>query len=162
MEPMEDIYRRHARTVYKFLLSLCGDADLAEELTQETFYQAIRSIDRFDGRCKLSVWLCQIAKHLWYQHLRKRKREVPLPDEPPELPIPSAEEGLLEQEGRLELLRKIHALPEQQREVVYLRSFGGLTFREIGDVLGKTENWARVTFYRGKEQLRKGGTSHEI
>ena len=162
MEPMEDIYRRHARTVYKFLLSLCGNADLAEELTQETFYQAIRSIDRFDGRCKLSVWLCQIAKHLWYQHLRKRKREVPLPDEPPELPIPSAEEGLLEQEGRLELLRKIHALPEQQREVVYLRSFGGLTFREIGDVLGKTENWARVTFYRGKEQLRKGGTSHEI
>ena len=162
MEPMEDIYRRHARTVYKFLLSLCGDADLAEELTQETFYQAIRSIDRFDGRCKLSVWLCQIAKHLWYQHLRKRKREVPLPDDPPELPIPSAEEGLLEQEGRLELLRKIHALPEQQREVVYLRSFGGLTLREIGDVLGKTENWARVTFYRGKEQLRKGGTSHEI
>ena len=162
MEPMEDIYRRHARTVYKFLLSLCGNADLAEELTQETFYQAIRSIDRFDGRCKLSVWLCQIAKHLWYQHLRKRKREVPLPDEPPELPIPSAEEGLLEQEGRLELLRKIHALPDPQREVVYLRSFGGLTFREIGDVLGKTENWARVTFYRGKEQLRKGGTSHEI
>ena len=162
MEPMEDIYRRHARTVYKFLLSLCGDADLAEELTQETFYQAIRSIDRFDGRCKLSVWLCQIAKHLWYQHLRKRKREVPLPDEPPELPIPSAEEGLLEQEGRLELLRKIHALPEQQREVVYLRSFGGLTFREIGDVLGKTENWARVTFYRGKEQLRKGGKSDEL
>ena len=162
MEPMEDIYRRHARTVYKFLLSLCGDADLAEELTQETFYQAIRSIERFDGRCKLSVWLCQIAKHLWYQHLRKRKREVPLPDEPPELPIPSAEEGLLEQEGRLELLRKIHALPEQQREVVYLRSFGGLTFREIGDVLGKTENWARVTFYRGKEQLRKGGKSDEL
>ena len=162
MEPMEDIYRRHARTVYKFLLSLCGNADLAEELTQETFYQAIRSIDRFDGRCKLSVWLCQIAKHLWYQHLRKRKREVPLPDEPPELPIPSAEEGLLEQEGRLELLRKIHALPEQQREVVYLRSFGGLTFREIGDVLGKTENWARVTFYRGKEQLRKGGKSDEL
>ena len=162
MEPMEDIYRRHARTVYKFLLSLCGNADLAEELTQETFYQAIRSIDRFDGRCKLSVWLCQIAKHLWYQHLRKRKREVPLPDEPPEFPIPSAEEGLLEQEGRLELLRKIHALPEQQREVVYLRSFGGLTFREIGDVLGKTENWARVTFYRGKEQLRKGGKSDEL
>ena len=161
MESMEDIYRRHARTVYKFLLSLCGDADLAEELTQETFYQAIRSIDRFDGRCKLSVWLCQIAKHLWYQHLRKRKREVPLPEET-DLPIPSAEEGLLEQEGRLGLLRRIHALPELQREVVYLRAFGNLSFREIGDVLGKTENWARVTFYRGKEQLRKGGTSHEI
>ena len=161
MEPMEDIYRRHARTVYKFLLSLCGDGDLAEELTQETFYQAVRSIHRFDGSCKISVWLCQIAKHLWYQHLRKQKRELPLSDEPPDIPIPSAEEGLLEREGRVELLKQIHALPEQQREVVYLRVFGGLSFREIGDVLGKTENWARVTFYRGKEQLRKGGNPHE-
>ena len=85
---------------------------------------------------------------------------MPLPDEI-DLPVPSAEEGLLEQEGRLELLRQIHALPEVQREVVYLRAFGNLSFREIGDVLGKTETWARVTFYRGKEQLRKGGTSHE-
>ena len=161
MDDMHQIYRQHAQTVYKFLLAQCQNADLAEELTQETFYQAIRSIDRFDGSCKLSVWLCQIAKHLWYQHLRKRKREAPLPEEPPELPIPSAEEGLLEQEGRLELLRKIHALPDPQREVVYLRSFGGLTFREIGDVLGKTETWARVTFYRGKEQLRKGGNPDE-
>ena len=161
MDDMQQIYRQYARTVYKFLLAQCGNPDLAEELTQETFYQAIRSIDRFDGSCKLSVWLCQIAKHLWYQHLRKRKREVPLPDEPPDIPIPSAEEGVLEQEGRLELLKQIHALPELQREVVYLRAFGGLSFREIGDVLGKTENWARVTFYRGKEQLRKGGTSDE-
>ena len=162
MESMEDIYRRHARTVYKFLLSLCGDGDLAEELTQETFYQAIRSIDRFDGSCKLSVWLCQIAKHLWYQHLRKTKREAPVPEQPPDVPTPSAEEGLLEQEGRLELLKQIHALPEVQREVVYLRAFGNLSFREIGDVLGKTETWARVTFYRGKEQLRKGGNPDEI
>ena len=162
MEPMDEIYRRHAQTVYKFLLSRCGDPDLAEDLTQETFYQAVRSIDRFDGSCKLSVWLCQIAKHLWYRHLRKTGREVPSEENRPEPPAPSAEEGLLEREGRLDLLRRIHALPEQQREVVYLRTFGNLSFREIGDVLGKTETWARVTFYRGKEQLRKGGESDEI
>ena len=131
---MEEIYQAHARTVYKFLLSQCHDADLAEELTQETFYQAVRSIDRFNGSCKVSVWLCQIAKHLWYQHLRKRKPEEPLPEDG--LPGPSA-------------------------EVVYLRAFGGLSFREIGDVLGRTETWARVTFYRGKEALRKGGADHE-
>ena len=131
---MEEIYQAHARTVYKFLLSQCHDADLAEELTQETFYQAVRSIDRFNGSCKVSVWLCQIAKHLWYQHLRKRKPEEPLPEDG--LPGPSAEE-------------------------VYLRAFGGLSFREIGDVLGRTETWARVTFYRGKEALRKGGADHE-
>jgi RNA polymerase sigma-70 factor (ECF subfamily) len=162
MDDMHQIYQQHAQTVYKFLLSRCGDPDLAEDLTQETFYQAVRSIDRFDGSCKLSVWLCQIAKHLWYQHLRKTKRESPMPEQPPEVPVPSAEEGLLEQENRLELLKQIHALPETQREVVYLRAFGNLSFREIGDVLGKTETWARVTFYRGKEQLRKGGASDEI
>jgi RNA polymerase sigma-70 factor (ECF subfamily) len=85
-----------------------------------------------------------------------------MPEQPPEVPVPSAEEGLLEQESRLELLKQIHALPEVQREVVYLRAFGNLSFREIGDVLGKTETWARVTFYHGKEQLRKGGNPDEI
>ena len=161
MEDMNEVYRRHARTVYKFLLSRTHDPDLAEELTQETFYQAVRSADRFDGGCKVSVWLCQIAKHLWYQHLRKQKREAPMPEEIPELPAPSAEEGLLEQEGRLELLRQIHSLPEVPREVVYLRVFGALSFREIGDVCGRTETWARVTFYRTKEKLRNGGTDNE-
>ena len=162
MENMQKIYQRHAQTVYKFLLAQCHDPNLAEELTQETFYQAVKSVDRFDGSCKVSVWLCQIAKHLWYQHLRKRKREDPVPpEELPEAPGPSAEEGLLEREGRMDLLRLVHRLPEPAREVVYLRAFGGLSFREIGDVCGKTETWARVTFYRSKEKLRNGGVRDE-
>ena len=161
MDDMSEIYQDHARTVYKFLLSQTHDPDLAEELTQETFYQAVRSIDRFDGGCKISVWLCQIAKHLWYQHLRRNKREAPMPEEIPEVPAPSAEEGVLAQEGQLELLRLIHDLPEEPREVVYLRVFGGLSFREIGDICGRTETWARVTFYRTKEKLRNGGADDE-
>ena len=161
MEDMDAVYRQHAQTVYKFLLSQCHDPHLAEELTQETFYQAVRSIDHFDGRCRVSVWLCQIAKHLWYQHLRKSGRETELPEES-QLPlVPSAEEETVRRSGQLELLRQIHALPEPGREVVYLRAFGGLSFREIGDVLGKTETWARVTFYRGKERLKQGGDTHE-
>jgi len=159
---MEQVYRQHARTVYQFLRAQCGDGGLAEELTQETFYQAVKSIGRFDGSCKISTWLCQIARHLWYQYLEKHKMERalagPLGDgEPPGPPAPSAEDDALQQEGRLELLRRVHALPDPLREVVYLRAFGGLSFREIGDVLGKEENWARVTFYRGKERLRKDG-----
>lgn len=161
MEDMDAIYRRHVHTVYKFLLAQCREPGLAEELTQETFYQAVRSIDRFDGSCKLSIWLCQIAKHLWYQQLRKRQKALVPLDEVPDFPAPSAEEGLLEQEGQLALLRKIHQLPEPQREVVYLRAFGGLSFREIGDVLDHTEAWARVTFYRSKEKLRNGGAEDE-
>ena len=158
---MNAIYRHHAQTVYKFLLSQTRDPGLAEELTQETFYQAVRSIDRFDGKCKVSVWLCQIAKHLWYQQLRKQKREGPLSEEGVDVPLPSAEEETLDRAGRLELLRQVHSLPEPCREVVYLRAFGDLSFREIGDVLGKTETWARVTFYRGKEKLRSGGACDE-
>ena len=100
MDDMAEIYRQHARTVYKFLLAQCRDPDLAEELTQETFYQAVRSVDRFDGSCKVSVWLCQIAKHLWYQHLRRRRREAPLPEEVPETPVPSAEADALERQGQ--------------------------------------------------------------
>ena len=159
MEDMSRLYQQHAQTVYKFLLAQCRDAHLAEELTQETFYQAIRSVDRFNGSCKVSVWLCQIAKHLWYQHLRKHRREAA--EGPPETVLPPAEEETLAQEGQLELLRKIHALSPDAREVVYLRSFGGLSFREIGDVCGRTETWARVTFYRSKELLRTGGTKDE-
>ena len=162
MEDLQIVYQQHAQTVYKYLLAQTRDPDLAEELTQETFYQAVRSVDRFDGSCKVSVWLCQIAKHLWFQHLRKRKREAPVPPEDlPEAPGPSAEEGLLEREGRMELLRLVHRLPEPQRVVVYLRAFGGLSFREIGDICGKTETWARVTFYRSKEKLRNGGANDE-
>ncbi len=162
MEDMREVYRQHAQTVYKFLLAKTRDEHLAEELTQETFYQAVKSVDRFDGTCKVSVWLCQIAKHLWYQSLRKQKRETPLsPEDMPEAPGPSAEERLLEQEGRMDLLRLVHGLPEPAREVVYLRAFGGLSFREIGDVCGRTETWARVTFYRSKEKLRNGGADDE-
>lgn len=162
MEDMREVYRQHAQTVYKFLLAKTRDEHLAEELTQETFYQAVKSVDRFDGSCKVSVWLCQIAKHLWYQSLRKQKRETPRsPEDMPEAPGPSAEERLLEQEGRMDLLRLVHGLPEPAREVVYLRAFGGLSFREIGDVCGKTETWARVTFYRSKEKLRNGGADDE-
>ena len=158
MEDMEKIYQEHAQTVFKFLMSQCHDESLAEELTQETFYQAVKSIHRFDGYCKISVWLCQIAKHLWYQYLQKKNRQAPDVDQ--ELLAASAEEELLSREGHLDLLRQIHSLPDPAREVVYLRAFGALSFREIGDVLGKTENWARVTFYRSKERL-KGGLDHE-
>ena len=162
MEDLEQVYRQYGDTVYRFLLAQCRDEGLAEELTAETFYQAVKSIGRYDGSCQLSVWLCQIAKHLWYKHLRRTGRrpeelmaDVPLPA------APSAEEETLAKEAQLALLRRIHALPEPGRVVLYLRLFGGLTFREIGSVLGKTENWARVTFYRCKETLRKGATEDE-
>ena len=153
VQPMDEVYRQHARTVYRYLLSLTRDADAAEELTQETFYQAIRSSERFDGSCAVSTWLCAIAKNVLSAYRRKHPETEELGEQ--ELLSPSAEEETVESAGRLELLKKLHALREPYREVLYLRAFGGLSFREVGEVQGKTENWARVTFYRGKELLRK-------
>lgn len=152
---MEEIYKENAKIVYHFLLSLCRDKDLAEDLTQETFLQAYRSLERYDGSCKLSSWLCQIAKHLYYQHLAKRGKELPvdLPetDEPDTTSQP--EETVLKRLELLDVLKEMQKLPQQTREVMYLRLTGSLSFREIGEILGKSENWARVTFYRGKEKL---------
>ena len=160
MDDMEQIYQAHARTVYKFLLSQCHDADLAEELTQETFYQAVRSIDRFNGSCKVSVWLCQIAKHLWYQHLRKSESRRS-PCRRTACRAPPRRRTRWPGRAIWTCCGRSMPCPPDTREVVYLRAFGGLSFREIGDVLGRTETWARVTFYRGKEALRKGGADHE-
>lgn len=150
---MEEVYQQYARTVYRYLLSLTRDGDLAEELTQETFYQAIRSSERFDGSCAVSTWLCAIAKNALRAYRRKHPAAGELDEQT--LTLPSAEADAVSEAGRLELLKRLHALREPYREVLYLRAFGGLTFREIGEVQGKSENWARVTFYRGKELLRK-------
>jgi len=75
VQDVDKIYKEHAQTVYKFLYSYTHDAEMAEELTQETFFRAIKSIHTFNGKCKMSVWLCQIAKHIWYQELEKQKKK---------------------------------------------------------------------------------------
>ena len=156
MQSMEEIYQQHAQTVYRFLMTHTRDADLAEELTQETFYQAIRSSDRFDESCKVSTWLCAIAKRVLLTYRRKHPATEELEEQTTW--VPSAESEALETVNRMELIRLVHELPDPAREVVYLRAFGGLSFAEIGEVQGKTENWARVTFYRAKEKLRKANT----
>ena len=153
MQSMDEIYQEYAKTVYRFLLSRTRSEDLAEELTQETFCQAIRTSGRYDGSSKVSTWLLGIAKNVLFTYQRKHPHEEDIADR--EIPTESAEDAAIRSAERVELLRKLHGLREPQREVVYLRVYGGLSFREIGDVFSKTENWARVTFYRAKEELRK-------
>jgi RNA polymerase sigma-70 factor (ECF subfamily) len=152
-----EIYNRHAQTVYRFLLSLTRDPDLSEDLTQETFLQAIKSLSRYDGSCKISVWLCQIAKHLWYRELERRKKQG-LPEEITENISPQTvsepEKDVFHSE-RDELFRAIHKLSEEQREIVLLRLTGEFGFAQIGEIIGKSEGFARTTFYRAKEELRR-------
>lgn len=154
---MDAIYREYADPVFKYLMTLCYDEDTAQELTQETFYQAVRSAGRYDGSCKVFTWLCQIAKHLWYRELERRRRKGTT-----ELNENLASSGadLSEtvsiREEKMELFRKVHILDETAKEVVLLRLTGAFSFREIGDIFGTNENWARVTFYRAKQKLVKG------
>lgn len=138
---MESIYEENMSIVYKYLFCLTHDADLTEELTQETFYQAVKSINRFRGDCKISVWLCQIEKHLWYKELEKGKRAW-IPVE--EIEAISSEENLeadyLQTLEKLKLFKQLHQLDEKTREVMYLRLTGELSFAEIGEILEQTEN----------------------
>ena len=160
LDSMDEIYQRYARTVYRYLLSLTRSEDLAEELTQETFCQAIRTIGRFDGSSKISTWLCGVAKNVLLTWRRKHPQHENIEEADP-VSADSVEEDAIRSAERVELYRHLQSLPERSREVFYLRIGGGLSFREIGEVLGKTENWARVTFYRGKEQLRKEVANNE-
>ena len=152
MEDFEQIFREFSPVVRRFLLSLCGDRDLAEELTAETFYQAYLHIGRFRGECRPETWLCQIAKHALAKEQRRRRRL-----EPEEALADRAAEpfwdALGDRELALQLHRRLHGLPEPYREVFMLRVFGELRFREIADICGKTESWAKVTFYRAKNKL---------
>lgn len=158
MLDMDELYREYAQMVYKFLLSLCYEEEMAEELTQETFYQAVRTSKRYDGSCKVSTWLCQIAKHLWYREMERRNKRgtSELTDQIPVSEL-SMDEHLALKEEKMELFRKVHVLDETAKEVVLLRVTGAFSFREIGELFGKSENWARVTYYRAKQKIVKGG-----
>lgn len=162
MQDMEQIYEKYMPQVYKYLFSLCHDTHLTEELTQETFFQAMKSIDSFRGECKLYVWLCQIARNLWCRELRKKSKEKrsELTEEIPDAG-PEPERSAIEKIEVLELYKLLHALEEPLREVMYLRLTGNFSFKEIGEILDKDENWARVTFYRGKQRIRKE-SRHEV
>ena len=154
MDSMSAVYQRHAQTVFKFLLSLCHDPDLAEELTQETFYQAVKHIGGYKGESSISTWLCAIAKNLWRDYLRRQKDHVPL-DEAEQVSVESAESRAFCLWDNVQILKLVHGLEDPMREVMYLRLVGNLTFGQIGEVMGRSENWARVTYYRGKERVVK-------
>ncbi len=161
MEDLDLIYRQHAQTVYRFLLAKTGSADLAEELTQETFFQAVGSIGRYDGSCKISTWLCGIAKNVLYSHYKSQRNETVSLDDVTERPTSSAEETVLNEMDQQRLLAAIHRLPEPGREIVHLRLLGGLSFRQIGAILSQSETWARVNYYRAKQTLVKEWNEHE-
>lgn len=156
MAGFQSIYEEHGRAVYRFLLALTGDPHQAEELLQETFYQALKNIHRFEGRCSLYTWLCQIGKNAWLRECRRRERFADEPVDALPLAAPGTPESDYIQKEQLRALRSaIHALDEPYKEVFILRVFGGLKLKEIAAALGKSESWARVTYFRAKQRILK-------
>ena len=150
----EKIYREYFFDVYKYLRGLTRNEHLAEELTAETFFKAMKALDRFRGDCEIRVWLCRIAKNSWYSHCKKAKRHAPLE----EIADMSSEDfiSLIEdRETTLQLHKALHSLSEPYKEIFSLRVFGELTFKEIGALFDRTEHWACVTFHRAKSKIQQ-------
>lgn len=161
MESIEAIYKKYYEIVFKYLMCLSKNKDIAEELTQETFYKMIKKINTYKGNSKFTVWLCEIAKNTYYDYLRKNKRI--LKDEIKEN-LPSSndiENEYIEKEEIENAYKKIDRLDEKTKRVIYLRLNSELSFKEIGEILGKTETWARVTFYRGKQKIKEDDADGE-
>ena len=160
MDEFDEICRRCTPVVYRFLLSLSKDASLADELTAETFYQAYLHIDTFRGDCRVESWLCQIAKNALMKELRRRKRTVPY-EETRKLTAPDdIFELLADREQAMRIHASLHRLKEPYREVFTLRVLGELHFRDIAALFGKSESWAKVTFYRAKDKLIEDMEEH--
>jgi len=148
----EDIYRENYPIVYGYLLSLCGEIPLAEDLAAETFFKAFLHPRRYDGKCKLSTWLCTIGKNLYINECKRRLRTHRLSVSSDTAPDP--EELLLEKEQMTQLYRTSRQLEPPYGQVFFMR-LEGLSFRQIGEAMGKTENWARVTFFRAKVKIQE-------
>lgn len=148
----EDIYQENYPIVYGYLLSLCGDIPLAEDLAAETFLKAFLHPRRYDGQCKLSTWLCTIGRNLYLNERKRENRRRRLI--PPPANIPSPEALLMEKERISELYQTARQLEAPYNQVFFMR-LEGLSFRQIGEALDKTENWARVTFFRAKVKIQE-------
>lgn len=158
---MEQIYNEHFKTVYKYLICLTHNKEIAEDLTQETFCKAIKKIDKFNGKCKISSWLCTIAKNLWLNELHKNNRTISEIDEMYVDTKSNIEEEFLKKQDISELYKQITKLAEPVKDIFYLKLFANLSFKEIGEIMGKGEVWARVNFYRGKQKIKEVNENEE-
>lgn len=154
----EEVYTTYFKSVYHYVWQLSGSEQLAEELTSETFFKAMRSIDRFRGDCDIRAWLCQIAKNTYFSYC-KRHRSVPSLDAPDFPGLPAGEpapDDLLSRQEDVQRIRKIlHDIPDPHKEVFLWRVFGELSFQEIGELFGKTGNWACVTYHRTRKMIQR-------
>lgn len=158
MQNIEEMYEKYSKIIYKYIFCLTKNHELSEEIVQDTFLVAVKNINKFEGKSKLSTWLCAIAKNIYYKKLNKDKKisNISIEDINNELSDESfIEESICQKEKKLELIKSIQNLDKETQNVMYMRIYAELSYEEIAEVLDKTTNWARVTFFRGKEKIKE-------
>ncbi len=153
MTEFERIYKENYQIVYRYVLSLCQNAFLAEELTQEAFVKAMEQMERFEGKCQLYVWICQIAKNTYYSFLRKQKHLAK--EDPVSAQTAGPEDAFLDREAAKQIFHLMNQLPQPYQEVFAQRVLGELSFSQIGVLHGKTDSWARLVYYRAKKRIKE-------
>lgn len=154
----EQVYVSYFNDVYRYLYRLSGDTHIAEEFTAETFFKALRSLDTFRGECDMRVWLCQIAKNLYYNALRKNKKQISIEDMGIDFFVkfePHPDVALVDIEEAAQLRALLHEIPDPYKEVFMWRVFAELSYKQIGQVFNKTENWACVTYHRARIMIKR-------
>lgn len=154
MKQIEELYNTYFHDVYLYLISISHNEELAEEITQETFFKAMRSAGSFKGECDIRVWLCQIAKNTYLTMMKGKNRfsGEEIPESVSDLRV-DIEEHLADNQQSMMIHKLLHDMAEPYKEIFSLRVFGELSFRQIGEIFGKTESWARVTYHRAKLRI---------
>ena len=159
---IEDIYRTYFKDVHTYIRRLSGDEYIAEDIASETFFKALKSIDKFRGDCDIKVWLFQIAKNCYYSFLRKRKQDNL--DEYGNMSLPlttiSAEDQVVEKDESIRIIRILNGLPDMYKDVFQWRFFAELSFKEIGQIFGKSDHWACVTYHRARQMIKERMTDN--
>ncbi len=150
---MEEIYKQYYNIVYGYLFNLCKDKSISEELAAETFFRALQSYKKFDCKGKMSSWLCEVAKNEYFKFYNKHKNIHSIETVGDIADTTQFEKVFDDKETEIKIHKLLHNMKEPYKEVFILRVFAELSFSEIGAVLDKTENWARVTYYRAKQKL---------
>ena len=158
MTDFERVYHTYFNDVYLYILRLSGNEHLAEEITSDTFFKAMKSINSFRGECDVRVWLCQIAKNCYYSHIRKSKRTEQVEEaELQEIPdlTPNAAEEYIRLNDITQIQEILHDVCEPYKEVFMWRVYAELSFKQIAQIFGKTENWACVTYHRARKMIKE-------
>ena len=156
MTEFEKIYRDYYLDVYKYIYRLSGDESIAEEITCETFFKSMQAIKHFRGDCDIRVWLCQIAKNCYYTYIKKSGKTFSTEEEilAEVASDVHVEEKTIQRDEAMRIRRELHKIPEPYKEVFMWRVFAEMSFKQIGAVFGKTENWACVTYHRAKNMIK--------